>query len=134
MSFRVLGQVVVVLSSASAIKDLFERRGETYSDRPPLPLHEMYVLTPKSSSLFLPDNPENARLGVNWLLPILPKGEEWSDSRKLLDRSLRPAAPASYRKMMEEKTRMFLDQLRVTPKEFRNHIQLRVAKSSHRPL
>ena len=46
MSFRVLGQVVVVLSSASAIKDLLEMRGETYSDRPSFPLHEMYVLTP----------------------------------------------------------------------------------------
>ena len=44
MSFRVLGQVVVVLSSASAIKDLLERRGETFSDRPSFPLHEMYVL------------------------------------------------------------------------------------------
>ena len=58
MSFRVLGQVVVVLSSASAIKDLFERRGETYSDRPPLPLHEMYVLTPSPVLSFYLTNPE----------------------------------------------------------------------------
>jgi hypothetical protein len=56
MSFRVLGQVVVVLSSASAIKDLLEMRGETYSDRPSFPLHEMYALTPSPCSFYLPDN------------------------------------------------------------------------------
>jgi cytochrome P450 len=61
---------------------------------------------------------------VDWLLPILHKGEEWSDSRKLLDRSLRPAAPTSYRRMMEEKTFAFLGQLLATPKEFRSHIEL----------
>ncbi len=41
MSFLVFGQVVVVLSSSKAIKDLLELRGETYSDRPSFPLHQM---------------------------------------------------------------------------------------------
>ena len=35
---------IVVLSSFSAIKDLLEKRGEYYSDRPFVPLLEMYVL------------------------------------------------------------------------------------------
>ena len=38
---RVLGQVVVVLCSLSAIKDLLEKRGEAYADRPTLPILEM---------------------------------------------------------------------------------------------
>ena len=41
--FRVFNQVIVVLSSLSAIKDLFEKRGESYSDRPALPIVEMYI-------------------------------------------------------------------------------------------
>ena len=41
---RVFSQVVIVLSSSSAIKDLLEKRGQTYSDRPQLPITEMYVL------------------------------------------------------------------------------------------
>jgi len=104
MCLHVLGQLVVVLSSSSAIKDLLERRGEFYSDRHSLPLHEV--------------------LGVDWLLPALNKGEVWNEARKLLDRSLRPAAPVSYRNMMEEKTRLFLGQLFLTPKDFRSHIEL----------
>jgi hypothetical protein len=43
MSFHVLGQVVVVLSSSQAIKDLLERHGDTFSDRPSFTLHEMCV-------------------------------------------------------------------------------------------
>ncbi len=41
--FRVFNQVVVVLCSLSAIKDLFEKRAESYSDRPTLPILEMYT-------------------------------------------------------------------------------------------
>jgi hypothetical protein len=37
-------KVIVVLSSFSAIKDLLEKRGEYYSDRPSTPMMKMYVL------------------------------------------------------------------------------------------
>jgi len=41
LCLRVLGQDVVILSSVSAVKDLLEKRGEAYADRPPLPILEM---------------------------------------------------------------------------------------------
>ena len=41
---RIFSQVVVVLCSVSAVKDLLEKRGEIYSDRPHLPILEMFVL------------------------------------------------------------------------------------------
>jgi hypothetical protein len=41
---RFYSQVVVVLCSLSAIKDLLENRGQIYSDRPLMPITEMYVL------------------------------------------------------------------------------------------
>ena len=40
---RVFGQVIVVLCSLTAIKDLFEKRGELYADRPRMPIYEMYA-------------------------------------------------------------------------------------------
>jgi hypothetical protein len=40
---RVFGQVIVVLNSISAIKELLEKRGEINGDRPPLPMLEMYA-------------------------------------------------------------------------------------------
>jgi hypothetical protein len=41
---RVFSEVVIVLNSLSALKDLLEKRGQTYSERPSLPIAEMYVL------------------------------------------------------------------------------------------
>jgi hypothetical protein len=51
MSLQFLGQLVVVLSSPSAIKDLLERRGEVYSDRPVLRLHQVYAPSKPLSSV-----------------------------------------------------------------------------------
>jgi hypothetical protein len=36
-----MGKVIVVLNSFKANKDLLERRGEIYSDRPAIPILEM---------------------------------------------------------------------------------------------
>ena len=49
---QVFGQVIVVLSSLPAIKDLLEKRGEKYADRPLLPILEMYI-TPGRSPPFI---------------------------------------------------------------------------------
>jgi hypothetical protein len=43
MSFRVFGQVIVVLNSIQMAKDLFEKNGDIYSDRPVVPIYEMCV-------------------------------------------------------------------------------------------
>jgi hypothetical protein len=44
ISFHIFGQVIVVLNSIKATKGLLERRGEIYSDRPIVTIHEMYVV------------------------------------------------------------------------------------------
>ena len=44
LSFRIFGQVIVVLNSFKASKDLLERRGDIYADRPVIPSAEMYVI------------------------------------------------------------------------------------------
>ncbi len=43
LSFHVFGTVIVVLNSLKANKDLLERRADMYSDRPAIPIVEMYV-------------------------------------------------------------------------------------------
>ena len=41
LSFHVFGQVIIVLNSVKATKDLLEKRGEIYSDRPVIPFYDM---------------------------------------------------------------------------------------------
>ncbi|KAH9063196.1 cytochrome P450 [Lactarius vividus] len=101
---RVFGEVVVVLCSPTAIKDLLEKRGELYADRTPFPILEI--------------------MDVDWLFPLTRMGKYWHEGRKLLDRSLRPGAAALDRRLIEENTRVLLGQLLATPKVFREHLYL----------
>ncbi|KAI9441796.1 cytochrome P450 [Lactarius indigo] len=103
---QVFGQVVVVLRSPTSIKDLFERRGELYTDRISFPIFGPEIMD------------------VDWFFPFSRMGNYWREGRKLLDRSLRPGATASHRRLIEEKTRVFLGQLLATPNAFRQHIDL----------
>ncbi|KAH9042930.1 cytochrome P450 [Lactarius deliciosus] len=108
LCINVLGQVVVVLCSPTAIKDLLERRGELYADRTPFPILEI--------------------MGVDWSFFLARMGKYWREGRKLLDRGLRPGAAALHRRLIEETTRVFLGQLLATPNAFCEHINLLQAK------
>ena len=45
LSFHVFGKVIVILNSIKTAKDLLESRGDIYSDRPVMPMTEMYVFS-----------------------------------------------------------------------------------------
>ena len=76
--FRVFNQVIVVLCSLSAIKDLFEKRAGSYSDRPTLPILEMYTKYHYFSS---PDNNPQS-LGWTWIGSWAPSGCAMPGARK----------------------------------------------------
>ncbi|KAI0278781.1 cytochrome P450 [Russula aff. rugulosa BPL654] len=101
---RTFSKVIVVLSSFSAIKDLLEKRGEYYSDRTSIPIMKM--------------------LDFEWPVFMIELGDTWRKERKILDGSLRPGAIMSYRRVMQEKTRELLVQLRENPKDFDNRVKL----------
>ena len=43
MSVKILGQVIVILNSPKAAKELLEKRGNIYSDRHLMPFYQMYA-------------------------------------------------------------------------------------------
>jgi hypothetical protein len=45
ISFQALGQVIVVLNTTKVNKDLIEKRSDIYSDRPVIPIFDMYVFS-----------------------------------------------------------------------------------------
>ncbi|KAN0135789.1 Cytochrome P450 [Lactarius tabidus] len=101
---QVFGQPIVVLCSLPAIKDLLEKRGETFSDRPTLPMHHI--------------------MEADWLLPITGYGDRWREGRKIAERILRPGVMSLYHQRIEEKTRAFLEQILASPADIRGHLQL----------
>jgi hypothetical protein len=42
--FSVLGQQVIILNSLKVVNELFDKRSHMYSDRPLLPMRDMYVI------------------------------------------------------------------------------------------
>ncbi|KAH9990431.1 cytochrome P450 [Russula vinacea] len=102
LSFHVFGQVIVVLNSYKANKDLLERRGEIYSDRPVIPIFEM--------------------MKWDWNVAFSKYTESWRLSRKLLDRGLRPAAIAAYRPLLQQKAHLLLAQMLANPDGFEAHL------------
>ena len=61
---------------------------------------------------------------MDWIVSTARSNEHWREGRRLLDRSLGPGATVSYRRMMEEKTRVFLGGLLESPEDFLGHIGL----------
>ncbi|KAF8259263.1 cytochrome P450 [Lactarius quietus] len=103
-SLRVFGQVIVVLNTTKATKDLLEKRGDIYSDRPIIPIFQM--------------------MGWDWLVPFSRYTEFWREGRKLLDRGLRPGAVATYRPMQQTRARVLLTRLLTSPDKWEEHIDL----------
>lgn len=108
VSVKILGQVIVVLNSPKAAKDLLEKRGNIYSDRHLMPFYQM--------------------MGWEWFHPTTPCSDYWREGRKILDRSLRAGAAAQYRPMQLAKTHDFLYQLLSDPESFHRQIGLYPAK------
>lgn len=108
VSVKILGQVIVILNSPKAAKDLLEKRGNIYSDRHLMPFYQM--------------------MGWEWFHPTTPCGEYWREGRKILDRSLRAGAVMQYRPMQLAKTHDFLYRLLSDPKSFHQLIGLYQAK------
>ncbi|KAI0065754.1 cytochrome P450 [Artomyces pyxidatus] len=103
MSMQVLGNFIVVLQSYKAMKDLLERRGQIYSDRPVSPFFDMMEL--------------------HWAIPIARYAEQWRSGRRALDRSLRQSAAVLYRPIQKAKAHAFLKNLLARPEDFREHLE-----------
>jgi hypothetical protein len=127
VSYHVFGQVIIVLNSVKAAKELLEKRSRIYSDRPVVPFYDMcafIIQRPIPSSHF-----RLIRMGWDWFLPSAKYGEYWRRGRRLLDHGLRPGAAALYHPMQLAKTRAFLTRLLETPSEWEAHIELSVVPS-----
>ncbi|KAI0274083.1 cytochrome P450 [Russula aff. rugulosa BPL654] len=101
VSFHVFGKVIIVLNSLKANKDLLEKRGDVYSDRPVIPIFQM--------------------MKWEWNLTFSNYTESFRQARKLLDRSLRPAMIATYRPLLQTKAHVLLTHVLANPDELDAH-------------
>ena len=118
LSLHVFGKVIVVLNSLKANKDLLEKRGDVYSDRPEIPIIQMYVFL----SLNIHEwHPIWFRMKWEWMVAFSNYTESFRQARKLLDRSLRPATTATYRPLLQTKAHALLTHVLANPDELDAH-------------
>ncbi|KAA1473811.1 cytochrome P450 [Dentipellis sp. KUC8613] len=103
VSVTALGQVIVIVNSAKAAKDFFERRGTVYMNRPKIPMFEL--------------------MGWDVSIALMQYSEGWRVGRRLIDHSLRPQAAALYKPLQIEKKNALLKRLLETPEDLKEHVK-----------
>ncbi|KAF8262577.1 cytochrome P450 [Lactarius quietus] len=99
-----LGTHIIVLNSAKAVHELFEKRSSIYSDRPPLPSLTHLIR-------------------MNWNIAFLPYGPRWRNWRKVFHDHFHPNASRQYRPRELKAARQLLVNLLRTPENYGEHLR-----------
>ncbi|EJD06403.1 cytochrome P450 [Fomitiporia mediterranea MF3/22] len=99
---QVLGRSMIVLNSITAARDLLEKRSNTFSDRPFLPVF--------------------IEMGWELMLPIIPYGPRFRKHRRILHHYFGPQALSAYQPTQEREVRKLLRRLLIKPENFITHI------------
>lgn len=65
-------------------------------------------------------------MGWSWVLALARSNERWRLGRRMLDRSLRSTATASYLPTIQARARVFLSRMLETPHQWEDHLDLSV--------
>ncbi|KAF8512772.1 cytochrome P450 [Gautieria morchelliformis] len=93
---NILGQSMVIISSAHVAYELFEKRSTIYSDR---------FRFPVASKL----------MGLDWIVTFMPYGDKWRRHRRVIHQKFHPAAATEYQPVQLRHTRELLRRLYETP-------------------
>ncbi|KAL5525100.1 hypothetical protein ACEPAF_8969 [Sanghuangporus sanghuang] len=99
----IIGKPIIVLNSAEAARDLFDKRAANYSDRPRFILHgELY--------------------GTEKLMPFITYGDRFRAQRRLMQQYFNSQAITSFIPLQTSQLRIFLQNLVQSPERFRQHM------------
>ncbi|KAI0772313.1 cytochrome P450 [Trametes elegans] len=98
------GTPVIVVNSAQAAHDLFEKRSALYSDRTRMPML-------------------NELVGCDWHFVFMGYGESWRERRRVFHQYFHPNAVTNYRPRELKVARELLRRLLETPDDFMVHLR-----------
>ncbi|KAJ3485898.1 hypothetical protein NLI96_g4619 [Meripilus lineatus] len=101
MHFNILGKSIVILNSEKVANDLLDKRSAIYSDRPPLPFHQM--------------------TGLANTLTFLPYGNEFSKTRKMIQEQLTRKKCTLFEDVQLTQRNVLLQNLWTSPADFASH-------------
>ncbi|KAI0309928.1 cytochrome P450 [Amylostereum chailletii] len=102
ISVRALGPLTIVVNTAKAARELFEKRAFNYSDRP------YYVMIDL--------------MGWDFNSAFTPYGNKWRTSRRMMHQFMHLNASKAYHPLLASKARALLDDLQRDPDTFRESL------------
>ncbi|KAF9061660.1 cytochrome P450 [Rhodocollybia butyracea] len=101
---EILGEPMVILNSAKAIDDIFEKRSANYSDRPP-----MYMV--------------NELMGWAWDFAHMRYSDRWRLHRKTFHQYFQPRQVPEFYPILRESASSLLTKLLHDPEDFIDHVR-----------
>ncbi|KAJ3491621.1 hypothetical protein NLI96_g551 [Meripilus lineatus] len=100
---NILGKPIIFLNSEQAAKDLLDKKGKLYSDRPHFPAHEL--------------------LGWHDILGFMPYGEEFHKTRKLFAEALSQSGVRVFQDNQLNQAHLLLKNFLASPDQFSSHVR-----------
>lgn len=112
---------MIVLNTADSAKELMEKRGANYSDRPPMVLHGQLYVT--EFGVFGHSLTNEISLEWGKMVAQLSNNDGFRLQRKFVHQCLNAQAVASVRSLHTEQTHILLKNILDNPKDFRRHLE-----------
>lgn len=122
------GQDIVIVNSAKIAEELFEKRSNVYSDRPIIPMVDMYV---QPSGNFDVADSVRDRMGWEFNVGVIPYGDLWRKHRRMFQQGFKKQTAHTYQPIQAEKIHDMLWGLLHSPEEFLMHIRTYVFLSGY---
>ena len=111
------GNHVVVINSLKMAEEIFERRAQLYSDRPVIPIVEVYAF----SSIVHPCIDLTFSLGWEYNIGLLRYGDVWRQHRKMCWQNFHNNAARKYHPMQQDRVHLFLRSVLQEPEKIFEH-------------
>ncbi|KAI0030105.1 cytochrome P450 [Vararia minispora EC-137] len=103
-SIRLPGETIIIINSARLAREVLDKHGSIYSDRPPFPMFDLIGQT-------------------DFNLPFKRYGPEWRAERKIAEFALRPGALPDYHGVLERKACTLLTSVLSQPLDYPLHLR-----------
>jgi hypothetical protein len=124
----VFGQVIVVVNSHAALKELvLGTRTSVLSGRPSITFADMYTFLSRFIMLLLIIC-LGYRTGMSGSLPMRPYDKVWRDGRRVVDNHFRAASLQPYQHVQKENVALAMKRLVLDPVRYVQHIRQYVIK------
>jgi cytochrome P450 len=112
---------MIVLNSAKAVSDIFDKRGSNYSDRPDMPMIvDLYAIT--YARILQDDILYLYRMGWDWTFALMRYGPRWKEHRRVFHSHFNHSV-AEHQEIQLEISKELLTLLLKSPEEYVAHIK-----------